>query len=157
MRSVARTVKEEKRKFLTISFWLSLFTWRVLLTISFSSAHYIFLEITFHPIPSYTGSSEKKGTALPGSNQDANQEVTAGFFKEATRRALCRRKEKKMNSKQDSEVLRQVGFTEEEIERLNHLRKDYSELELQPSSVEYRRLAFIRWLVTSGKLSEQLA
>jgi hypothetical protein len=117
------------------------------------------LEITFHPAPSYTGSSEKKGKApaLPGSNQDANQEVTQGLFKEATRRALCRQKEKKMNSKQDSEVLRQGGFTEEEIERLKHLRKDYSELELQHSSVEYRRLAFIRWLVTSGKLSEQLA
>ena len=54
-------------------------------------------------------------------------------------------------------MLRQVGFTEEEIERLNQLRRAYTELELQQSSVEYRRLAFIRWLVTAGKLSEQLA
>jgi hypothetical protein len=62
-----------------------------------------------------------------------------------------------MYCKQDAEVLRQVGFTEEEIERLNQLRRDSTELELQQSSVEYRRLAFIRWLVATGKLSEQLA
>ena len=62
-----------------------------------------------------------------------------------------------MNGKEDAEVLRQVGFTEEEIERLKQLRRDYTELERQHSSVEYRRLAFIRWLVTTGKLSEQLA
>jgi hypothetical protein len=62
-----------------------------------------------------------------------------------------------MNCKEDAEVLRQVGFTEKEIERLNQLRRDSTELELQQSSVEYRRLAFIRWLVTTGKLSEQLA
>ena len=39
------------------------FTYMGLLTISFSPAHYIFLEITFHPGHSYTGSSEKKGKA----------------------------------------------------------------------------------------------
>jgi hypothetical protein len=62
-----------------------------------------------------------------------------------------------MNCKEDAEVLRQVGFTEEEIGRLNQLRRNSTELELQQSSVEYRRLTFIRWLVTTGKLSEQLA
>ena len=62
-----------------------------------------------------------------------------------------------MNCKEDSEVLRQVGFTEKEIERLNQLRRDYTELERQLSSVEYHRLAFLRWLVTTGKLSDQLA
>jgi hypothetical protein len=62
-----------------------------------------------------------------------------------------------MNCKEESETLRQVGFAEEEIERLNQLRRDYTELELQQSSVEYRRLVFIRWLVTTGKLSDQLA
>jgi hypothetical protein len=80
-----------------------------------------------------------------------------GPSKEATRRALSRQKEKKMNCKEDSEVLRQVGFTEKEIERLKQLRRDYTEVERQQSSVEYRRLAFIRWLVTTGKLSDQLA
>lgn len=62
-----------------------------------------------------------------------------------------------MNCKEDSEVLRQVGFTEEEIERLKRLRRDCTQFERQQSSVEYRRLAFIRWLVTTGKLSDQLA
>lgn len=32
-----------------------------LLNISFSPAHYIFLEITFHPDHSYTRSNDKKG------------------------------------------------------------------------------------------------
>ena len=62
-----------------------------------------------------------------------------------------------MNGKEDAGVLRQVGFTEEEIERLKQLRRDYTELERQHSSVEYRHLAFLRWLVTTGKLSDQLA
>ena len=69
------------------------------LNISFSPAHYIFLEITFHPGHSYTGSSEKKGKSLAWerSNEDANQENNQGIFKEATRKALSRQKEKKMN------------------------------------------------------------
>ena len=64
--------------------------------------------------------------------------------------------EKKMNYKEDSEVLRQGGFTENEIQRLSQLRRDRAELEDYLTSAEYQRLVFVRWLVTTGKLSEQL-
>ena len=65
--------------------------------------------------------------------------------------------EKKMNYKEDSEVLRQGGFTENEIQRLSQLRRDRTELEMSATSIEYQRLAFVRWLVASGRLSDQLA
>ncbi len=61
------------------------------------------------------------------------------------------------NSSQDSEALRREGFTEEEIKRLSQLRRDHAELEDCLTSAEYQRLVFVRWLVTRGKLSEQLA
>ena len=54
------SIPQIQEKVFNISFWLSPFTCMGLLNISFSPAHYIFLEITFHPDLSYTGSSEKK-------------------------------------------------------------------------------------------------
>jgi len=71
----------------------------VSLNISFSPAHYIFLEITLRPGYGYTRSIEKKGKSLAWEcfNEDANQENNQGLFKEANRRALSRQKEKKMN------------------------------------------------------------
>ena len=65
--------------------------------------------------------------------------------------------EKKMNYKEDLEALRQGGFTENEMQQLSRLRRDRTELEMSPTSVEYQRLAFVRWLVATGKLSNQLA
>ena len=59
--------------------------------------------------------------------------------------------------KEDFEALRQGGFTENEIERLTQLRRDRTELELSRTSAEYQRLAFVRWLVATGKLSDHLA
>lgn len=59
--------------------------------------------------------------------------------------------------KEDLEVLRQGGFTEEEMKRLSQLRRDYAKLEECRTSAEYNRLAFVRWLVATGKLSDQLA
>ena len=40
---------------------------------------------------------------------------------------------------------------------LTQLRRDRTELELSRTSAEYQRLAFVRWLVATGKLSDQLA
>ena len=93
------SISQIQNKVFNISFWLSPFTCVALLNISFSPALYIFLEIPFHPVHRYTGSSEKKGKApaFLRSKEDANQEVNQGLFKEATRRALSRQKEKKMN------------------------------------------------------------
>jgi hypothetical protein len=65
--------------------------------------------------------------------------------------------ENKMNYKEDFEVLRRGGFTENEIQQLSQLRRDRTELEMSPNSAEYQRLAFVRWLVATGKLSDQFA
>ena len=65
--------------------------------------------------------------------------------------------EEKKNSNQDFEALRRECFTEEEIKRLSQLRRDHAEVEDCLTSAEYKRLVFVRWLVTRGKLSEQLA
>jgi len=68
-----------------------------------------------------------------------------------------RRDEEMMNYKEDFEALRRRGFTEEGIQRLSQLRKDHIKLEERRTSEEYQRLAFVRWLVASGRLSDQLA
>jgi len=61
------------------------------------------------------------------------------------------------NYKEDFEALRREGFTENEIERLIRLRSDRTELENSRNSAEYHRLAFVRWLVATGKLSDHFA
>ena len=70
-------------------------------------------------------------------------------------------KEKKinyhMNYKEDFEALRRGGFTEYEIQQLIQLRRNRTELEMSQTSAEYRRLAFVRWLVATGRLSDQIA
>jgi hypothetical protein len=75
-------------------------------------------------------------------------------------------KEEKMNyrwnqnhlhHKEDFEALRRGDFTEHEIEQLTQLRRDRTELELSRTSAEYQRLAFVRWLVATGKLSDHFA
>ena len=62
-----------------------------------------------------------------------------------------------LNYKEDFEALRRGGFTENEIERLTQLRSDRTELEISRNSVEYHRLAFVRWLVANRRLSEHFA
>ncbi len=57
--------------------------------------------------------------------------------------------------KEDLEVLRRDGFTDEEIQRLSQLRRDHTKLEECRTAEEYQRLAFVRWLVATGKLSDQ--
>ncbi len=53
--------------------------------------------------------------------------------------------------------LRQVGFGVGEISRLWHLRDEYSaEREKLESLAAYHRLQFARYLVKTGKLTEQV-
>jgi hypothetical protein len=59
--------------------------------------------------------------------------------------------------KEDREILRKGGFAEHEMKQLSKLRKDYSEKEKQLAVADHRRLEFVRWLVNTGKLSEQIA
>ena len=62
-----------------------------------------------------------------------------------------------MDRKEERDILRKGGLSEGEMKRLSHLRRVHREkmklLELE----EHRRLEFIRWLVNTGKLTDQVA
>jgi len=62
-----------------------------------------------------------------------------------------------MDRKDDREILRKGGFAEGEMQRLSKLRQDYTERNKIQELADYRRMEFVRWLVTSGRLSEQIA
>jgi hypothetical protein len=62
-----------------------------------------------------------------------------------------------MERKDDREILRKGGFVDGEVQRLNKLRQDYTEQEKLQEVVHRRRLEFVRWLVTNGRLSDQIA
>ncbi|HEU5383986.1 MAG TPA: hypothetical protein VFV38_51990 [Ktedonobacteraceae bacterium] len=62
-----------------------------------------------------------------------------------------------MDRKDDREILRKGGFAEGEMQRLSKLRQDYTERTKLQAVADHRRLEFVRWLVTNGKLSEQIA
>jgi hypothetical protein len=54
--------------------------------------------------------------------------------------------------KDDLEGLRREGFTEQEIERLSQLRRNWSQFGEYLTEQECHRLSFVRWLVVTGKL-----
>jgi hypothetical protein len=62
-----------------------------------------------------------------------------------------------MDRKEEQDVVRRGSLSEGEMKRLSHLRRIHREriklLELE----HHRRLEFVRWLVDTGKLSEQIA
>ncbi len=62
-----------------------------------------------------------------------------------------------MDRKEDRDLLRKGGFAEVEMNRLIRLRRDHHEKERLLALAEHRRLEFVRWLVTIGKLTEQIA
>jgi hypothetical protein len=69
-----------------------------------------------------------------------------------------------MDRKEDREILRKSGFAEHEVLQLSKLRTDYKEAALREAEqarrqmqADNRRLEFIRWLVSRGKLSDQIA
>ena len=61
-----------------------------------------------------------------------------------------------MGHKEDREILRKAGFTEAQMTRLSKLRRNLSEEGRCQELIDYRRLQFARWLVTTGKLTEQV-
>lgn len=61
-----------------------------------------------------------------------------------------------MGYKEDREILRKAGFTEVEMSRLSKLRRNIAEEGRYMELVDYRRLQFARWLVATGKLTEQV-
>ena len=62
-----------------------------------------------------------------------------------------------MDRHEDRELLRKSGFAEHEVIQLSKLRKDYAEQERKQAQATHRRLEFVRWLVSNGKISEQTA
>lgn len=62
-----------------------------------------------------------------------------------------------MDRKDDREILRKGGFAEGEMQRLSKLRQDYADQAKRQALADHRRLEFVRWLVTNGRLSEQIA
>ena len=62
-----------------------------------------------------------------------------------------------MDRKEDREILRKNGFAENEMIQLSRLRTDYNERERREAAADHRRLEFIRWLVSTGKLTDQIA
>jgi hypothetical protein len=62
-----------------------------------------------------------------------------------------------MDHQETSDMLYQTEFTASEIERLEILKRAYAENKQNHMSETYRRLEFVRWLVKTGKLTEQMA
>jgi hypothetical protein len=58
--------------------------------------------------------------------------------------------------KGDLEKLRKEGFTEQAIARLYQLRRTYGRDEMDQAPLDKRRLEFARWLVATGRLTDQI-
>jgi hypothetical protein len=61
-----------------------------------------------------------------------------------------------MGHKEDRENLRKAGITDAQMNRLSKLRRNLAEEGKYQELIDYRRLQFVRWLVSTGKLSEQV-
>jgi hypothetical protein len=63
-----------------------------------------------------------------------------------------------MNLEQALVMLRKLGFSAQEIDRLIWFRRRYAQKsEMDQASLDLRHLEFVRWLVQTGKLTDQLA
>ncbi len=62
-----------------------------------------------------------------------------------------------MDRKEDRDILRKGGFAEGEVKQLSKLRRDHAERQRHSAVAEHRRMEFVRWLVNTGKLSDQIA
>ena len=58
--------------------------------------------------------------------------------------------------KEDLERLRKEGFTEQAIARLFQMRSRYGKSEMDQVPLDKHRLEFARWLVATGRLSDQI-
>ena len=62
-----------------------------------------------------------------------------------------------MGHKDNRDILRRAGFTEDEMKRLDNIRRIYALEGKFQEGADYRRLQFVRWLVTTGRLTDQVA
>ncbi len=61
-----------------------------------------------------------------------------------------------MGYKEDRKILLKAGFTEVEKNRLSTLRRNLAEEGRYQELIEYRRLQFVRWLVSTSRLTERV-
>ena len=61
-----------------------------------------------------------------------------------------------MGHKKDREILRKAGLTEAQMHRLRKLHRNLAEEGKYQELIDYRRLKFVPWLATTGKLTEQV-
>jgi hypothetical protein len=66
-------------------------------------------------------------------------------------------KEDIMDYKDNRDILRKAGFSEDEMKRLSNLRRVYAAEGKLQEFADYHRLQFVRWLVTTGRLTDQVA
>ena len=59
------------------------------------------------------------------------------------------------DEKEALERLRNVGFTGQDISRFWRMHKTYGQDEMDQTALDERRLEFARWLVATGRLTEQ--
>jgi hypothetical protein len=63
-----------------------------------------------------------------------------------------------LNHEEGVVMLHRSGFSAQEIDRLCRLRRAYADKgEMDQAALDLRRLQFARWLVETGKLTDQLA
>ncbi|HLX39251.1 MAG TPA: hypothetical protein VKR42_01905 [Ktedonobacteraceae bacterium] len=62
-----------------------------------------------------------------------------------------------MDHREDREILRRGGFAEGEMNKLTVLRRERLEKARLDTIAENRRLEFVRWLVSIGKITDQIA
>jgi hypothetical protein len=58
--------------------------------------------------------------------------------------------------KEELKWLRKEGFSEQTIARLYQLRKRYAQDEMDQACLDRRHLEFARWLVATGRLTDQI-
>ena len=62
-----------------------------------------------------------------------------------------------MDRKEERDIVRRGSLSEGEMKRLSQLRRVHRERLKLKEVEEHRRLEFIRWLVNTGKLTDQVA
>jgi hypothetical protein len=62
-----------------------------------------------------------------------------------------------MDRKEERDIVRKGSLTEGEMKLLSQLRRVHRERKKLMELEEHRRLEFIRWLVDTGKLTDQIA
>jgi len=62
-----------------------------------------------------------------------------------------------MDRKEERDIVRRGSLSEGEIKRLSQLRRVHRERMKLMELEEHRRWEFIRWLVDTGKLTDQIA